>query len=61
MENVKDIRQLTSELAEIYPVEDMYGSRASLYGRALKDSLITREEYNKAKLYYGGLWYYTGD
>ena len=23
--------------------------------------IVPAEEYNKAKLYYGGLWHYTGD
>ena len=63
MDNVKmeDIQILTRRLGDEYPIEDMYGSRASLYGRGLKDDLITKEQYEIAKKYYGNLWHYVGD
>ena len=61
MKNVKDIRQLTPKLAEIYPIEGMHGSMVLLYGRGLKDGLITKEQCKLAKEYYGNLWYYRVD
>lgn len=41
-----------------YPVQM---SRAEAFGRALKDGLITEEEYNKARAYFKKLWLYVGD
>ena len=41
-----------------YPVQM---SRAEAFGKALKDGLITDEEYNEAREFYGSLWNYTGD
>ena len=49
MKCIEDIRILTRRLGDEYPIEDMYGSRASLYGRGLKDDLITKEQYEIAK------------
>lgn len=50
----------TSELSDKYPTE-AYGSRASLWGCALRDDLVTREVYDKASNFYGRLWNYVGD
>ena len=61
MKRIEDIQILTCRLGDEYPIEDMYGSRASLYGRGLKDDLITKEQYEIAKKYYGSLWHYVGD
>lgn len=41
-----------------YPVQM---SRAEAFGKALKDGLITDEEYHEAREFYGTLWNYTGD
>ena len=41
-----------------YPVQM---SRAEAFGKAMDDGLITYEEYNEAREFYGNLWYYTGD
>ena len=41
-----------------YPVQM---SRAEAFGKAMKDGLITDEEYKEAHEFYGDLWYYTGD
>ena len=57
----KDIRDLTKNLRELYPETGMNGSRASLYGEGSRDKIITNEEYNSARKYYGRLWSYTGD
>ena len=61
MKGIEDIQTLTRRLADDYPIEDMYGSRASLYGRGLKEDRITKEQYENAKKYYGNLWNYVGD
>ena len=41
-----------------YPVQM---SRASAFGRALDDGLITKAIYSEARKYYGDLWFYVGD
>lgn len=41
-----------------YPVQM---SRAEAFGKALRDGLITEEEYKQAREYAGKLWFYTGD
>ncbi len=41
-----------------YPVQM---SRAEAFGKARNDGLITGEEYNEAREFYGDLWSYTGD
>lgn len=41
-----------------YPVQM---SRAEAFRKARKDGLITDEEYEEAREFYGNLWYYTGD
>lgn len=50
-----------SVLGDIYPIDYSYGSRASVFGNGLRDGIITKEEYNEAKDYYGNLWHYVGD
>ena len=61
MKGIEDIRTLTCRLAKDYPIENMYGSRSSLYGRGLEEDRITKEQYENAQKYYGSLWYYVGD
>ena len=61
MKGIKDIHILTCKLSDEYPIEGMHGSRVLLYGRGLKDGLITKEQYKIAKEYYGNLWYYRVD
>ena len=41
-----------------YPVQM---SRSEAFCKALDDGLITNEEYNEARKFYGNLWNYTGD
>ena len=41
-----------------YPVQM---SRAEAFSKALRDGLITEEEYRQARTYAGNLWFYTGD
>lgn len=56
-----EIKELTSKLGDMYPIEYGYGSRCSLYQAALKDSVITEEQMQQARVYYGRLWNYVGD
>lgn len=55
------IEKMRLELEKKYPIEGLYGSKASLFGQALINKDITKEEYNNARMYYGRLWHYSGD
>lgn len=50
-----------TNLELLFPIEANYGSIASLFGKALENKVITKDEYNKAREYYGKLWFYVGD
>jgi hypothetical protein len=52
---------MTRELSNLYPMEANYGSRCSLWLCALNDGVVSREEYEGARDYYGRLWTYVGD
>lgn len=54
------IRQYYNELCDLYPHES-FGSRSSVFIRALNDHVITRAEFEAARKYYGTLWNYSGD
>ena len=41
-----------------YPVQM---SRAAAFENARKDGLITDQQYNMARWYFGKLWFYVGD
>lgn len=56
----KDVASKLKELGELYPIEYSYGSRAGVFGMALSDGLISREDYNVAREHYGSLWNYAG-
>lgn len=55
------IRNTTQKLGKKYPIEFAYGSKAGLWGQAIRDKKVTSEQYNLARIYYGNLWNYTGD
>ena len=55
-----DVREKYKELGELYPIDYGYGSRQSVFENGLRDGKITREEYEKARDYYGNLWNYAG-
>jgi hypothetical protein len=57
----EEIRKMTSELAKLYPIEYNYGSKCSLYQIGINAGIVTEEEYNAARDFYGRLWDYTGD
>ena len=56
-----EVQKLTRNLEKMYPIEGSYGSRRSLYQKALNDSVITEEQMHEAQVYYGRIWNYTGD
>ena len=60
-EDIKIIDEKRKELEKKYPIEFAYSSRASLWGNGLRDGIVDKELYNKARKYYERLWYYTGD
>ena len=53
------VHEQTVILEDLYPKE--YGSRRSLYDRAMVDGVISEEEYMRAWNHYGKLWSYVGD
>lgn len=57
----KDIDDLTNKLGTKYPNEANYSSKSTLYRRAFDDGVITKDEIEAARIYYGRLWRYTGD
>ena len=65
---LKSMAKTRKEWNELYnKFECMYNpypvsmSRAEAFGKAMKDGLITDEEYKEAHEFYDDLWYYTGD
>ena len=65
---VKSMAKSSIEWMELYKkFEDKYNpypvqmSRAEAFRKAKNDGLITDEEYNEARKFYGNLWFYTGD
>lgn len=55
-----NIDTIYNELESLYP-EAGYASRATIFRVALNDGIITEDEYDRARSYYGRLWTYTGD
>lgn len=58
--DTKKITDMEVKLERNYP-EDSWGSKATLFGRGLREGDITKEEYNEARDYYGHMWNYAGD
>ena len=55
-----EIRKLTNKLESMYP-DGGYVSRQTIYQHGLDGGIITQNEYNEAKNFYGSLWNYVGD
>lgn len=53
--------KLYNEFEGIYNPYPVQMSRAEAFSKARKDGLITDEEYEEAREFYGNLWNYTGD
>lgn len=56
----EEICNLTNKLISMYPDGD-YVSRQAIYQCGLNDGIVTRNEYDEAKRFYGSLWNYVGD
>ena len=56
-----EIHKLYREFERRYNDVPVQMSRCDAFGHALDDGLITREEYEFIKKFYGSLWNYTGD
>ena len=48
-------------LLDVYPVIAYHNSPQGLWVKGLNDGIVTREEYDWAKDYYGSLWNCAGD
>lgn len=57
----KNWSKLYNEFERKYNPYPVQMSRAEAFGLAMKDGLITEEEYKEARIYFGNLWFYTGD
>lgn len=55
-----EIRKMYNKLCDLYPHES-FGSRSSVFIRALRNNMVTEEEFEAAREYYGSLWNYCGD
>lgn len=56
----EEISKLTNTLESMYP-DGGCVSRQTIYQYGLNDGIITQNEYNEAKNFYGSLWNYVGD
>lgn len=61
MSNTKDWNKMYWEFEERYNPYPVQMARYEAFRHALKDGLITEEEYNEAARYFGKLWNYVGD
>ena len=57
----KDYGALYNEFERKYNKYPVQMARYEAFRYALNDGLITEEEYNEAREYFGKLWNYTGD
>ena len=56
-----EIHRLYRDFERKYNKVPVQMSRCDAFGQALADGLITREEYEYIRRFYGSLWNYTGD
>ena len=57
----RDWRELYNKFEGMYNTYPVEMSKAEAFGKASGDGLITDEEYEEARKFYGTLWNYTGD
>ena len=57
----KDFMTLYNEFEDKYNDAPVQMSRAEAFRRAKEDGLISEEDYRKARIYFGNLWFYVGD
>lgn len=56
-----EIHQMYRDFEKKYNDVPVQMSRCDAFGHALNDGLITRDQYEHIKSFYGSLWNYTGD
>ena len=56
-----DIHRMYQQFERKYNPYPVQMSRCDAFGHALEDGLITREEYEYIRTFYGSLWNYVGD
>ena len=56
-----EIHRMYREFERRYNPYPVQMSRCDAFGHALEDQLITREEYEHIRIFYGSLWNYVGD
>lgn len=59
--NEKDFGKMYWAFEKKYNPYPVQMSREEAFRNAKKDGLITDEEYNRARVYFGNLWNYVGD
>lgn len=57
----KDYEKMYWEFEEKYNHYPVQMARYEAFRHAVKDGLITEEDYDNARQYFGKLWNYTGD
>jgi len=55
------VQETSKVLEDLYPIDAHYSSRCSMYQNGLLDGIITKNEFEAARNYYGRLWNYVGD
>lgn len=56
-----DFNKLYAEYERKYNQYPVQMSRAEVFGRMMADGIIDEEQHRRAHLYFGNLWFYTGD
>ena len=57
----RDFGKMYREFEKKYNPYPVQMSREEAFRHAKIDGLITDEEYNQARIYFGNLWHYVGD
>ena len=57
----ENMRNQHNAILSLCPTHQRYGSSQGQYSWALHVGLISRQEYDAAKSYYGSTWNYCGD
>ena len=57
----KNWTELYAKFERMYNPYPVQMARYEAFGKALDDGLITKEDYDEARKYYGKLWDYVGD
>lgn len=55
------VRRVNDWAREHASIDFTYGSRQSYWANAVNAGVVTRAQYDMAKIYFGNLWTYRGD